>query len=473
MDIIDSAEYSLHGEGKEEYDEFLLSTYRLTYAVPIILAPLKQEPSLNFLQTARSVHSIGSALLSLRIYANMEAISDATLEELQLRILGRPLSTSDDNLNNDGIIIFQHEEIDAWVFPLQEEKRILSIGEAIKARPVIPAARTQQIETSQLHPNIVSIGGHLFLRSKSASSQSQVYRETDQLQSTLCSFGDKLSDRLPILLSGPEACGKTSLIQYACSLLHPTISGSSQIVTLQLGDQSGIDAKSLLGSFVSSKKTPGSFEWTEGVLTRALRLGKWVVLEDVDRASEEVLSVIKPIVEDMCRTKAIGSLPSLDLGSRGRVEAGRSFALFSTRTIAQSKKDTAVPRATFFGHEHWYEVKMKSLNEEDILAIIKSKNVMLSTAQDDTVSTLVNTWNQLIAVASSRLFSTFSKDRQSSGTIRIPSFHDLLKWCQRIEHSLVQTGTQNLASAPLSNQALQEEIAIEACDIFLGSAPAS
>jgi midasin len=469
-------------EDEGELEAFLLSTYRLTFAAPGIFSSRDASwSSRAFFQIAdaSSSHSDGAKLLALRIFSSLESVSEAAHEELQMKLVGMPTSVVKDESTGNvaGIRIKSRgqvlEEVDAWIAPLHEEKRVKLIRQAAKEH--LADSVGMAVQMSQLSARTASIGGYLFYRPLISSSVHSKYRETERLQPTLCSFGEKLSKRLPILISGPEACGKTSLVHYACSLLYPNV-GSSQIITLQLGDQSGIDAKSLIGSFISSTRKPGTFEWAEGVLSRAVRMGKWVVLEDIDRASGEVLSVIKPFVEAMCKTKTIGARPWLDLGHRGRVQAGHSFALFSTRTTPTSKNQTHMPRATFFSHEHWDEVPMQALDQADILEIVKSNNNLLSSAQDDTLPRLVNTWLALIAAAASKSsWSSSSRDRQSTGTVRVPSFHDLLKWCRRIETSLQKAGpaAQTLAKAPLSNQALQEEIAMEACDIFLGSTPVS
>lgn len=454
-----------------ELDAFMLSTYRLIFACPSMLASANATWSSKvFLAVARSnsTPSPGARLLALRIFAALEGVCEATQEKMQVSFVGNPAGTEAVVQITNGTSTI--EAVDAWIAPLLETKRVHAIRRQAKRHC---AGRGEVIvHASQLRPHTASLGGHLFYRTALHLQSMSRYKETDRLQPVLSSLGQKLADQLPVLLSGPEACGKTSLIRYACSLLHPDVD-SSHIITLQLGDQSGIDAKSLVGSFISSTKTPGTFEWTEGALTRAVRMGKWVVLEDIDRASSEVLSVVKPLVEDMCATKMIGARPELHLGVRGRVRAGTSFALFSTRTTPAVHEHGSVPRASFFGHEHWDEVEMKALVDDDILQIVKSNNPLLAISQDGTAERLVQTWAKMVATTSTRALPSSARDRPSTGTVRIASFHDLMKWCHRIEASMERSGTAAamIAKAPLSNQALQEEMAMEACDIFLGSAP--
>ena len=114
--------------------------------------------------------------------------------------------------------------------------------------------------------------------------------------------------RLPVLLSGPPASGKTHLLTYLATRLARTEHGMPPYLSIPLGDQSGVDAKALIGSYVSSTTRPGTFEFVEGALTRAVRAGMWVILEDLDKASTDVLSVIAPLAEALGPTKAMGCL---------------------------------------------------------------------------------------------------------------------------------------------------------------------
>lgn len=468
-------------EDDSDLEHFLLSTFRLVTASKSLLNVKNgQWSSRAFLQILKASkrYSIPVRLLALRIFSILERTSDTTLEALQVKYIGTLDVTSAESIaaaqsatltiRHDGQVV---EQLNAWILPLEETERVHRIKK--KITPHLNFKGTFHIDTFVFSERVINLGGTLFFREAShVTRSSSLYRETDTIRATLSDISTKLSNRLPILVSGPEACGKSSIIRYACDMLHPD--STSQIVTLQLGDQSGVDAKSLIGTYISSIKNPGTFEWAEGALTRSLRLGKWVVLEDVDKASGEVLSVIKPLVEDMGKDKPIGSLPSLDLGPRGRVYASASFALFATRTTPIQKRNSNVPGATFYSHGHWAEVAMKALQEDDILEIVRCTCPLLSTSEDGTLETLVKTWSRLQNVATSRKASSFTRDRlSSSGTLRVPSLHDLLKWCQRIETLLQRTGSSAtlLARAPLANQAIHEEIVLEACDIFLGSTP--
>jgi midasin len=64
------------------------------------------------------------------------------------------------------------------------------------------------------------------------------------------------------------------------------------IVILNLASRA-LDAKSLVGSYVSSTEVLGKFVFVKGPLLRAMKEGKWLVCQDIDRASDlRVIQVV-------------------------------------------------------------------------------------------------------------------------------------------------------------------------------------
>jgi len=54
--------------------------------------------------------------------------------------------------------------------------------------------------------------------------------------------------------------------------------------------------QSLLGTYVCSDK-PGEFVWQPGTLTQAVQLGSWILLEDIDQASSDVISTLLTLIK--------------------------------------------------------------------------------------------------------------------------------------------------------------------------------
>ncbi|KAJ1671580.1 AAA ATPase midasin, partial [Spiromyces aspiralis] len=92
-----------------------------------------------------------------------------------------------------------------------------------------------------------------------------------------------VSLRSPIQLVGLTGSGKSALIEELARMT------GNELITIHLGDQT--DSKVLLGTYVTTEK-PGHFEWQPGVLTVAVKTGKWVAFEDIDLAPGEVVSVL-------------------------------------------------------------------------------------------------------------------------------------------------------------------------------------
>jgi hypothetical protein len=121
----------------------------------------------------------------------------------------------------------------------------------------------------------------------------------------------------PVVIEGCAGCGKSSAVTYlagACGF-------SDDIVVLHLDDT--LDSKSLLGNYICAEQ-PGEFRWQPGVITDAVLRGRWVVIEDIDRASGDVISALISLMQ----TRTL-FLP----GSLDPVDAHPDFLLLATRTL--------------------------------------------------------------------------------------------------------------------------------------------
>ena len=284
---------------------------------------------------------------------------------------------------------------------------------------------------NQLSPRIALIANTLFFRD-SASSDPILHVDCPSMVAAISDCVSPLRSRRPMLLTGPPSSGKSHLIRYLSSLLHP--SQRNHIFTIPLADTS-IDVKNLLGTYVSSPTRPGSFEWMEGALTKAVRAGRWVVFDDIDRASMEVLVMIAGLTRSK---ENVLSIPG-----RGSVEAGPGFAVFATR---KSRSGAATPPA-FFGHHEFTEVVLEMPSDEDVLRILSVGFGRLSAAL---LRLLVVIWSEI------RLPTTGRKAREIG-------MRDLEKWCARVDRNLSAGSDLEVLK---SNQSLQDQLLLDAADVF-------
>ena len=90
--------------------------------------------------------------------------------------------------------------------------------------------------------------------------------------------------------------------------------------------------KSLLGTYVCTD-TPGEFAWQPGPLLQAVRAGFWILLEDIDLAPMDVISVLIPLLESrMLSVPAHGNA----------VKASPGFQLFATQRYIHIHNDVRV-----------------------------------------------------------------------------------------------------------------------------------
>lgn len=270
-----------------------------------------------------------------------------------------------------------------------------------------------------------------------------------------------VSLRLPVLLTSTLSSGKTLLLAHLASTLYPDI--KNQLVTVNLADTS-LDGRSLLGSYVQSARSPGTFEWKEGVLVRAMRTGRWVILQDVDKGSNEVLGTLKPLVESLGMGKWIGGRAKLTIPSRGEVVASESFAIFATRSLSLSGHDS-FPLPTFFGAHKFYEVIIPTPAREELQTIIDASFPKLS---GSTAWGIVMLWCAIKAVG-------------STTTDREIGLRDLRKYCSRLEGLLpashrpssdpsrIQVDHIGVLVSAFPNPTLREEMFLHARDIFFGA----
>ncbi len=306
---------------------------------------------------------------------------------------------------------------------------------------------------------IAHVHGILMLRSSPATHFSSPLIHTPTAAQSLRGIALHLSMQLPVLLTSAPSAGKSLLVSHIAEVLHPN--ARNHVVTVHLADTS-LDPRSLLGSYVSSPTRPGTFEWKEGVLVRAMREGKWIVLEDIDRATMEVLGIIKPLVESLGADKWIGGRARLDVPSRGTIEAEDSFALIATRSL-QPARSGAFPTPTFFGAHKFYEVVVGSPTASDLRLIVDTKFPRLagSPAQG-----LINMWEGVRALG-------------SPASTRDIGLRELEKLCTRVTNLLPAshqsmdvdedcTQPTSLAQV-IANPTVREDIFLEARDVFFGS----
>ncbi|KAJ7066735.1 hypothetical protein C8F01DRAFT_1208795 [Mycena amicta] len=191
-----------------------------------------------------------------------------------------------------------------------------------------------------------------------------------------------------------------------------------------------------------------------------MRQGKWVVFEDIDRGSNEVLGVVKPLVESLGLGKWIGQRASLDVPSRGRVVAADGFAIFATRSVLPSRTGS-FPPPLFFGAHKLHEIILHSPTLGELQTILNSRFPLL---QGTPARALIHLWESL-------------RQLGQTASTRDIGLRELDKFCTRLARLLpdsfaamdVESEESVSLSSVFTNPALREEIYLEARDVFFGA----
>lgn len=263
---------------------------------------------------------------------------------------------------------------------------------------------------------------------------------TKGIQDSLQQMAVAVGNRKPMLIQGPRGCGKTVVIQELARLMQ-----AKEIVELHVDDQ--VDSKALFGTYVCSD-VPGEFIWQEGPLTKAVRTGRWVVIEDINRAPLEVLSALTPLIEN-------GVLDNG--GMNGKIHPHDDFQLFATRCITSEKK------ASIQGFQEtlWTPISMEAMSKSDVSEIIQKLPLPLN---EYVVHRVLKSFEQLTNGCSMEENDTLQRMHNIQRRYgRSFSVRDLLKWCYRI--STIALPELNVSSSYLT-EANRLAILTEFHDVF-------
>ncbi|GES99488.1 midasin [Rhizophagus clarus] len=302
-----------------------------------------------------------------------------------------------------------------------------------------------QINESDLSPLTVNVSGVLLPKLFTCSEKSFVSNEqrlvlTDTTKNNLYSICLAISLGSPVLLEGIIGAGKTALVEEIARVTGR----EHDLVKIHLGDQT--DSKVLLGTYVSTS-TPASFRWQPGVLTTAVRDGRWVLIEDIDLAPMEVLSILLPLLETR----------QLFIPSRGeKIDARQGFQLFATksllpidgarRSVHQRVNDSSL------GETLWTRIKVNPLNVDELTCVVRNRFVVLQ----ELVPDIINVFNTIISINHD---STFL-----SNLGRYISTRDLMKWCERMK--VLLCSRNNIVITQGITQNVREDLFKEAADCF-------
>lgn len=371
----------------------------------------------------------GVRYLAVRNYCLYLHAADHATQEMIKRVVG------EDEVEGQ----WEGRNIDYRFLLLWEEKRWKELQTRLQQNRLAGARQVSPALARQLSPYTVNVSGVLLPRLNGAPSKERPLEliSTPTTESNLRSIAQGLLGSSPLLLTGLPGSGKTLLTRHLAWQLNKL----DTMVTLHLNEQS--DAKLLVGMYATGAK-PGAFSWRPGVLTTAVREGRWIFIEDLDRAPNEVVSTLLPLIER----------GELLIPSRGEtVRAARGFRIITTmRSTLNPRGQEIIPRQNMIGHRFWKSITVCMPGLDEFEKIVSDKYSRLGKH----VSGIMRVYARLLDLYSDAKFSS-----ENGTSLRALTPRDLLKWCDRIAVLLAQSSSFSIAQL--------DDIFMEAFDCFAGS----
>jgi len=418
----------------EEIIMYLLGIFRLLRSNPRIF---KQYVDLVKVQELLRHRIKPVVYLSIRILQICLNGADKWFEDMIHRYLGKDSSESDFNGPWD------EKTIDYRFLSLWEDERresILKLIQAVRMRTQLSEEPIRRISSRYFQSSTALVGNVLFPREISplTAHERERFITTPTVGRNLFRISSALKSGWPILLTGRSGSGKTTLIRHVAQRLGKL----DKMLTLHLNEQS--DAKLLVGTYTTGD-IPGSFVWKPGVLTTAVQEGRWVLIEDLDKAPNEVMGMLLPLIER----------GNLFVASRKQtVHAAQGFRLVATVCSAKSVRDKeTLPVTHMLGARRWQTVAIESPSSAELMDMASQ----LSPSLSPLLPQFMAVYDRLQASH----YSASLSGKNKTGNIRSITSRDFLKWCRRV-FRLLEHQT-SFSSGDM------DSIFLEAMDCFVGA----
>ncbi|XP_004526504.1 midasin [Ceratitis capitata] len=218
--------------------------------------------------------------------------------------------------------------------------------------------------------------------------------------------------------------------------LDPNGMNTNGFLRIQLGDQT--DSKMLLGQYRCTD-VPGEFVWLPGVLTQAVMNGYWLLLEDLDSATQDTYTILSSLLENNYL-----SVP----GFRDCVKIEPGFQLFVT--VRTNKSSTSAGQKSLFAllEKYLYTINILPLSRNELCKVVSTNYPRLATVANRIVDVFL-TFSSGDHTAADNLRQQESGDKADTtekyvalpfeqvslstmtNSSRLVSTRDLIKLCQR------------------------------------------
>ena len=224
----------------------------------------------------------------------------------------------------------------------------------------------------------------------------------------------------PILLEGSPGVGKTSLISALAKASGHTLVRINLSEQTDISDLMGGDLPIPENNRDDAISNESSFRWCDGALLKAIKNGHWVLLDELNLASQTVLEGLNSCLDH----RACVYIPEL-----GKTfECPPTFRIFAAQNpLAQGGGRKGLPKSFL---NRFTKVYIEALTQDDLFSIVSTKFPILN---KESVQSIVQ-------------FNTFVQediDTRRYGQLGSPwefNLRDVFRWCELISNYYDRTG---------------------------------
>lgn len=213
----------------------------------------------------------------------------------------------------------------------------------------------------------------------------------------------------PLLLEGSPGVGKTSLVSALAQ------ASGHELVRINLSEQT--DVSDLFGADlpVEGSQTGGRFEWRDGPLLRALKEGQWIVLDELNLASQSVLEGLNAVLDHR------GELYIPELGRSFHVQPEMTKLFACQNPLKQGGARKGLPRSFL---NRFTQVYVDPLSKDDLQFIAGS---VYPRIHPDVIQKMVDFNQRLVHEV------TITGQWGLRGGPWEFNLRDIFRWCQALE----------------------------------------
>jgi midasin len=261
---------------------------------------------------------------------------------------------------------------------------------------------TQMVISKENSKKYIEIRNYFILKGDQTLHQNENYIFTETVTENLINIIRVLSAKsYPILLQGETSVGKTSLIHWLASA-----TGNK---CLRINNHEHTDLSEYLGTYSCSSQT-GQLIFQDGPLIKAMRYGWWIILDELNLASSDILEALNRLLDDN-RQLYLSETNEL-------INAHERFQLFATQNPA-GEQYAGRKRLSRAFRNRFIELHFDNLPQNELEIIIENK------------CQLPKSYSKLLIETMIDLQKYRSQKGIFFGKSSLITLRDLFRWAQR------------------------------------------